>query len=172
LDEVEFDEFYSASYHRVCRQVYAMIGNVDEAQECTQEAFAKAWAHRRTLDKTNYPEAWVRTVAYRMAVSRWRKVQRSWRQPDRAMSPDLVASAPNEAPVVVVAALKQLPEAQRRVIVMHHLADLSVREIAAELKVPEGTVKARLSRGRAALKALLEDHTGHGFGLGLEGGAG
>lgn len=172
MDEVEFDEFYSASYHRVCRQVYAMIGNVDEAQECTQEAFAKAWAHRRTLDKTNYPEAWVRTVAYRMAVSRWRKVQRSWRQPDRAMSPDLVASAPNEAPVVVVAALKQLPEAQRRVIVMHHLADLSVREIAAELKVPEGTVKARLSRGRAALKAVLEDHTGQGFGLGLEGGAG
>jgi DNA-directed RNA polymerase specialized sigma24 family protein len=54
LDEVEFDEFYSASYHRVCGQVYAMIGNVDEAQECTQEAFAKAWAHRRTLDKTGH----------------------------------------------------------------------------------------------------------------------
>jgi RNA polymerase sigma-70 factor (ECF subfamily) len=105
-----------------------------------------------------------------MAVSRWRKVQRSWRQPDRAMSPELVASAPGEAPVMVVAALKKLPEAQRRVIVMHHLADLSVREIAAELAVPEGTVKARLSRGRAALKTLLEDHTGPGFGIQLEGG--
>lgn len=157
LDEVEFDEFFSASYHRVCRQVYAMIGNVDEAQECTQEAFAKAWAHRRTLDGTKHPEAWVRTVAYRMAVSRWRKVQRSWRQPDRALSPPPVAGPPGEAPVVVVAALKQLPEDQRRVIVMHHLADLSVREIAAELALPEGTVKARLSRGRVALKTLLEE---------------
>ncbi len=140
-----------------------MIGNVDEAQECTQEAFAKAWAHRRTLDKTKYPEAWVRTVAYRMSVSRWRKVRRSRRESDRAMSSGLVAEPPSEAPVVVVEALKQLPEAQRRVIVMHHLADLSVREIAAELSVPEGTVKARLSRGRAALKTLLEDGSGPGF---------
>jgi RNA polymerase sigma-70 factor, ECF subfamily len=172
VDEVEFDEFYSASYRRVCGQVYAMIGSVDEAQECTQEAFAKAWAHRRTLDRTSYPEAWVRTVAYRTAVSRWRKVQRSWRAPDRAMSPDTDAGPPGEAPVMVVAALRQLPEAQRRVIVMHHLADLSVREIAAELAVPEGTVKARLSRGRAALKTLLEDHSGHGSGLGLDGGTG
>jgi RNA polymerase sigma-70 factor (ECF subfamily) len=172
LDEVEFDEFYSASYHRVCRQVYAMIGNVDEAQECTQEAFAKAWAHRRTLDRTKHPEAWVRTVAYRMAVSRWRRVQKSWRPPDRAMSPELIVAPPAETPVAVVAALKQLPEAQRRVIVLHHLADLSVREIAAELAIPEGTVKARLSRGRAALKTLLEDHTDRAPGLGLEGGAG
>jgi RNA polymerase sigma-70 factor (ECF subfamily) len=92
-----------------------------------------------------------------MAVSRWRKVQRSWRQPDRALSPPPVAGPPGEAPVVVVAALKQLPEDQRRVIVMHHLADLSVREIAAELALPEGTVKARLSRGRVALKTLLEE---------------
>ena len=157
LDEVEFDEFFSASYHRVCRQVYAMIGNVDEAQECTQEAFAKAWAHRRTLDDTKHPEAWVRTVAHRLAVSRWRKVQRSWRQPDRAMSSAPVSAPPGEASVVVVAALKRLPEDQRRVIVMHHLADLSVREIAAELALPEGTVKARLSRGRVALRTLLEE---------------
>jgi RNA polymerase sigma-70 factor (ECF subfamily) len=162
LDEVEFDEFYSASYGRVCRQVYAMIGNVDEAQECTQEAFAKAWAHRRTLDRTKHPEAWVRTVAHRMAVSRWRRVQRSRRQPDRAMSADVVARPPTEVPVMMVAALKQLPEAQRRVIVLHHLADLSVGEIAAELAVPEGTVKARLSRGRAALRTLLEDRPGPG----------
>jgi RNA polymerase sigma-70 factor (ECF subfamily) len=55
---------------------------------------------------------------------------------------------------------------------MHHLADLSVREIAAEIGVPEGTVKARLSRGRAALKTLLEDGPGRGLGLGMDGGTG
>jgi RNA polymerase sigma-70 factor, ECF subfamily len=160
LDEVEFDEFYSASYRRVCGQVFAMIGSVEEAQDCTQEAFAKAWAHRHTLDRSGHPEAWVRTVAYRMAVSRWRRVQRSHRRPDRAVSPGLTAAAPSVAPVAVTEALRQLPEDQRRVIVLHHIGDLSVREIAAELRVPEGTVKARLSRGRARLRTLLDETSG------------
>ena len=68
------------------------------------------------------------------------------------------AAAPSEAHVALVAALKQLPEAQRRALVLHHLADLPVHEVARETGVPEGTVKARLSRGRAALAALLADH--------------
>ena len=59
--------------------------------------------------------------------------------------------------MALVAALKQLPEAQRRALVLHHLADLPVHEVARETGVPEGTVKARLSRGRAALAALLTD---------------
>ena len=48
MDEREFDDFYTASFERITAQVYAMIGNRDEAQECVQEAFVRAWAHRRT----------------------------------------------------------------------------------------------------------------------------
>ena len=160
MDEAEFDEFYAASYARITRQLYAMIGDRDEAEECVQEAFAKAWAHRRRLDRTQHPEAWVRTAAYRHAVSRWRRVQRGRRHPDRARAAPLSSAPPSDAHVAVVAALRQLPEHERRVIVLHHLADLPVREVAAELHVPEGTVKARLSRGRAALALLLDDANG------------
>jgi RNA polymerase sigma-70 factor (ECF subfamily) len=60
--------------------------------------------------------------------------------------------------VALVAALRRLPEEQRRAIVLHHLADLPVAEVAAETGAPIGTVKARLSRGRAALALLLEEH--------------
>jgi RNA polymerase sigma-70 factor (ECF subfamily) len=59
-----------------------------------------------------------------------------------------------------VTALRQLPEAQRRALVLHHIADLSVQDVAHEVGVPEGTIKARLSRGRTALAALLADETG------------
>ena len=59
--------------------------------------------------------------------------------------------------VTLMAALAQLPGVQREAIVMHHLADLPVHEIASALGVPSGTVKARLSRGRAALAQLLSD---------------
>lgn len=157
MDELEFDEFYSASFQRLVGQVYAMIGNRDEAQECVQEAFARAWAHRRKLDRAEHPEAWVRTTAYRLAVSRWRRTTRGRRPVDRALGAPTETAPPSEAHVALVAALKQLPEAQRQALVLHHIADLPVHDVAREVGVPEGTIKARLSRGRAALAAMLAD---------------
>jgi RNA polymerase sigma-70 factor (ECF subfamily) len=157
MDEAAFDEFYQASFGRIAAQVYAMIGDRDEAQECVQEAFARAWSHRRKLDRAQHPEAWVRTTAYRYAVSRWRRRTLAKRPPDRAVSADLVSRPPGPEHVAVMAALQQLPDAQRRAIVLHHLCDLSVREVAEETGVAEGTVKARLSRGRTALADLISD---------------
>ena len=160
MEASEFDEFYTASFRRVTGQVYAMIGDFEEATECTQEAFARAWAHRRKLDKAEYPEAWVRTTAYRLAVSRWRRRKRSERSPDRALQGSGVMPAVDESHVALVAALKRLPEAQRQALVLHHIADLPVAQVAAEVGVPEGTIKARLSRGRTALAELLADDAG------------
>ncbi len=160
MDEREFDDFYAASFQRVTGQLYAMIGNRDEAEECVQEAFVRAWAHRRKLDRAEHPEAWVRTTAYRLAVSRWRRTVRGRRPTDRAVGASLETAAPSDSHVALVAALKQIPAAQRQALVLHHIADLPVQQVAAEVGVPEGTIKARLSRGRAALAALLTDETG------------
>jgi RNA polymerase sigma-70 factor (ECF subfamily) len=160
MDEREFDDFYTASFRRLTNQVYAMIGDRDEAQECVQEAFVKAWAHRRSLTKADHPEAWVRTTAYRLAVSRWRRTTRGRRPSDRAVAQATVSAPPDESHVALVSALRQLPEAQRQALVLHHIADLSVHAVADEVGVPEGTIKARLSRGRAALAALLSDEPG------------
>jgi RNA polymerase sigma-70 factor (ECF subfamily) len=155
MHEAEFDDFYSSSFARITGQLYAMIGDRDEAQECVQEAFVRAWAHRRKLERAEHPEAWVRTTAYRLAVSRWRRRRLSRRPSDRALSPPVQTEAADEARVALVTALRSLPEAQRQAIVLHHLCDLSVHAVAQETGVPEGTVKARLSRGRTALAALL-----------------
>jgi RNA polymerase sigma-70 factor (ECF subfamily) len=157
MDEKAFDDFYAASFQRLTGQLYAMIGDRDEAQECVQEAFVRAWAHRRKLDRANHPEAWVRTTAYRLAVSRWRRTQRGRRPTDRAVGPTATTPGVSEDRLALVTALKQLPAAQRRALVLHHLCDLPVHEVARETGAPEGTVKARLSRGRTALAALLSD---------------
>lgn len=156
MDEREFDEFYNASFARLTGQLHALIGNRDEAQECVQEAFVRAWQHRRTLEKAKHPEAWVRTTAYRLAVSRWRRVKLSRRPPDRAVGAPAWSDAADESRVALVAALRQLPESQRQALVLHHLCDLPVQDVAREVGAPEGTVKARLSRGRAALALLLD----------------
>ena len=61
--------------------------------------------------------------------------------------------------LALMTALRRLPVAQREAIALHHLADLPVAEVALTLGVPEGTVKARLSRGRDALAVLLSEPT-------------
>lgn len=161
MDEREFDELYDAAFRRLVAQVYALTGDVHEAQDCVQEAFVRAWSHRRSLDRSTHPEAWVRTTAHRLAVSRWRRTVRGRRDPDRALAAPTSSPPPTETYVAVVRALQELPADQRRALVLHHIADLSVADIARETGAPEGTVKARLSRGRAALAALLEEGTHH-----------
>jgi RNA polymerase sigma-70 factor (ECF subfamily) len=155
MDEAEFDDLYTSSFARITGQVYAMIGDRDEAQECVQEAFVRAWARRESLARAEHPEAWVRTTAYRIAVSRWRRLRLARRPADRALSPATQTEAADETRVALVAALAHLPEKQRQALVLHHLCDLSVEAVAREVGAPEGTVKARLSRGRVALATLL-----------------
>ena len=154
LDVDAFDALYAGSFKRLVAQIYAMCGNFAEAQDCVQEAFVRAWDRRRSLDPDQSPEAWIRTVAYRLAVSRWRRAQRALGLADRSQLPDGLAE-PDPSRLELLRALRQLPPDQRRAVVLHHLCDVSVRDIAVETGVPIGTVTARLSRGRTALAALL-----------------
>ena len=156
MDETAFDAFYHVSFGRIVVQVAAMIGSRDEAMDCVQEAFVRAWDHRRQLAADLSPECWVRTTAYRLAVSRWRRRRMDVRAQDRSL-PSPGAPQPSENRVAVDSALAKLPADQRRAIVLYHFADLSVGEIAHETGVPTGTVKARLSRARATLSTLLTD---------------
>lgn len=154
MDAAEFDRFYAATSSRLVGQLTAMLGSFTEAQDCVQEAFVKAWLHRKELNVDGSPEAWVRRTAWRVGVSRWRTasaVLRAYRR--RGVDPDV--AGPSEDHTALVAALRQINADQRRAIVLHHLCDLSVEEVARETGAPTGTVKARLARGRAALAELL-----------------
>ena len=157
--EGEYDELFAACGDRLVRQVYALTGDLAEAQDVVQEAFVRAWQHWRTVSVHPDPEAWVRTTARRLAVSRWRRLRNSrvaWQR--YGPPPEQAAVGPQT--VALVAALRRLPEAQRTALVLHHLAYLPVDQVALETGAPVGTVKARLSRGRVALAALLRDDDG------------
>ena len=156
MDARTFDQFYATSYRRIVGQIYAMCGDMAEAQDCVQEAFIRAWNKRHTLDVERSPETWVRITASRLAISRWRRARKAWRPPDRAYASPPPAE-PGVLHVALTRALQQLPAEQRRAIVLHHLCDMSVAEIAQETGAPTGTVKARLARGRAALAGMLSD---------------
>lgn len=155
-DAEGFDAFYAGTSRRLLHQMYAMTGNVADAQELVQEAYARAWQRWSSVSAYDDPQAWVRTVAWRLAASRWRKTKNGVTAMLRH-GPPAHTPEPSIDNVALVAALREIPEAQRRTIVLHHLVGLSVAEVAHEMGVPEGTVKARLSRGRAALAPLLTD---------------
>ena len=155
-EEARLREVYAASYARLVGQLVGVTGDPAEAEDVVMEAFARAASHLRDFGEVDNPEAWLRTVAVNVARSRWRRMLR-WAH----LLPELVtlpayADLPDDR-LALMAALRRLPAAQREAIALHHLADLPVAEVALTLGVPEGTVKARLARGRSALAALLAE---------------
>ena len=153
-DTEAFDDFYRAAAPRVIHLVYAATGDLTLAQDATQEAFARAWSDWTKVSTHDDPTAWVRTVARRIAISEWRRGQARTRAYTRHGATDSHVQ-PNESRVAVVAALRKLSPVLRETVALHYLADRSIEQISAELGVPDGTVKARLHRGRTQLAALL-----------------
>ncbi|MEU0899946.1 SigE family RNA polymerase sigma factor [Streptomyces massasporeus] len=154
MTEDEFDALYAAAFPRLTGQLYAFTGDLGEAQDVVQEAFVQAWDRRRSLLTDEAPEAWIRTVAMRLAVSRWRRARR-WLELMRSSPPSTTVPGPGPERTALVTALRRLPEAQRLAVVLHHLCDLTVEQVASQTGAPVGTVKTRLARGRAALARHL-----------------
>jgi RNA polymerase sigma-70 factor (ECF subfamily) len=150
-----FSELYDGCYRRLVGELFVVLGSVAEAEDVVQDAFAQAYRRWGRISAYDEPAAWVRRVALNLASNRRRSLARR----DVAVvrlsgglghEPELSAQL-----VELTAALRLLPIDQRVALMLHHVADLSVATIAAELGVPDGTVKARLSRGRAALRERL-----------------
>lgn len=151
---LDFDTFYRQTAPRVIHLVYATTGDLTLAQDCTQEAYARAWQRWSQVSQADDPLSWVRTVARRLAISQWRK-DTNRAEAHRQLS--LVQDTPQISPdrVALVTALKALSPQHREVLALHYLLDMSVEAIAEDLGAPVGTVKARLHHGRKALAAAL-----------------
>jgi RNA polymerase sigma-70 factor (sigma-E family) len=151
-DTEGFDELYRASRDRLAVQLAALTGNSSDADDVVQEAFMRAWLRWGTIGDYDDPEAWVRRVAHNLAVSRWRRARKLVL---RASVPIARTESPGQR-IPILAALQALPVAERRAIVLHHVAGLPVAEVAIDLGAPEGTVKSWLSRGRTRLATELD----------------
>lgn len=151
----ELEAFYAASYPRLVGVLAAVARDRHEAEEAVQDAFIRLIGRWDRVSAYEDPEAWVRKVALGFLSNRRRKVARGLRAFARHGAPADVPG-PTGDRVDVQRALDRLPQAQRAALVLQDLG-LSVDQIADELGVPAGTVKARLSRGRAALAPLLRE---------------
>lgn len=150
-------EIYEGCYRRIVGQLFAICGNLGEAEDAVQEAFVRAVEKPRRFALVDNPEAWLRVVALNVLRSRYRRMKRFHGLLARTVAPPGPAPGLSPDHVALVDALRQLPWEQREAITLHHIVDLPVREVAVQLGVPEGTVKARLARGRARLAPLVHE---------------
>lgn len=155
-DGLDLDALYAAAYRRLVVQMYALCGDLSDAEDAVQEAFVAGIRRRHALAVADNPEAWLRTVALNRIRGGWRHALVVRRYEVKVPGPQADVEVGPEH-VALVRALGRLDAHQREVVVLHHLADLGVGQISAELGVPEGTVKSRLSRGRAQLAQLLDE---------------
>jgi RNA polymerase sigma-70 factor (ECF subfamily) len=148
-----FDAFFRESKKPLLAMAFVLTGDLAAAQDLTQEALLRTWVQWSRVAKYDDPQAWTRRVLYNLVVSKSRsdRVRQQATGEKPGSSP-----APDETHLMVAAALRSLPENQVRALVLHDGAGMSISEVAAEMKVPEGTVKSWLSRGRASAAKAME----------------
>jgi RNA polymerase sigma-70 factor (ECF subfamily) len=148
-----FDAFFDTFKKPLVGVAYLLTGELQTAQDLTQEAFLQTWRRWAQVREYDDPKAWTRRVLLNLVTSdhRKNKVRRRTIESVTSIPP------PDELHLVLTSALRTLPENQMKAVVLHDGVGMSVRELASEMGVAEGTVKSWLSRGRAVAAAALDD---------------
>jgi RNA polymerase sigma-70 factor (ECF subfamily) len=157
VDQRAFDEFYVGTRLHLLRQLTMMTGDAEQAADVLQEAYARAWQRWGRVSTLADPAAWVRTVAWRVAVSQHRRALVAADRLRRFFVPEAAIdrTPSRDEALDLRGALLLLSPEHRRTLVLYEMCGLSVPQVAAETGVAEGTVKSRLARARTALAAAL-----------------
>ena len=175
-DAAAWEEIVRTYNRRIYNICYRFTGSSDDAEDLTQEVFIKMFRTLSSYDSSKGAfVTWVTTITRNLLVDHFRKTKHdrvtdsldgtaSDHEDARPLSEQIQdQSAPPDAQLggrevgeVVHAALARLSPELREAVILRDLQDMDYREIATVLKVPEGTVKSRINRGRAELARLLQ----------------
>jgi RNA polymerase sigma-70 factor, ECF subfamily len=157
-DEEAARALYEAHAERVHRLVYGITGRDEVAQECTQQAFVKAFSNLHTFRGDATFSTWLHRIAVNVALNHLRRVRREAGVASLDDLAEVPASSVAADPMLrdrLASALAELPAGFRTVVVMHDIDGLTHEEIGQALDIAVGTSKARLSRARARLRTML-----------------
>ncbi|MEO6349579.1 MAG: sigma-70 family RNA polymerase sigma factor [Candidatus Limnocylindrales bacterium] len=153
-DADAFDELARRRIDVIYRTALGILGNHADARDATQDALVSAWRSIGSLRDPLKLDGWLHRItinAARMAARKRRGV-RDIRPIDEAEA-QTAPSVPHA--IDFDRAFESLSVDQRAILLAHHLDGLSVRDLADQLGVPEGTVKSRLFTARIALDCAL-----------------
>jgi len=175
-DASAWEEIVRTYNRRIYNICYRFAGSGDDAEDLTQEVFIKMYRTLSSYDPSKGAfVTWVTTITRNLLVDHFRKTKQdrvtdsidaapsehedalplSEQIQDQSAPPDARVRS-REVSEVVHNALGKLSPELRESVILRDLKDMDYRDIAAVLKVPEGTVKSRINRGRAELARLLQ----------------
>ena len=175
-DSAAWEEIVQRYHRRIYNICYRFAGSGDDAQDLTQEVFIKMYRTLKSYDiERGAFMTWVTTITRNLLVDHFRKSKQdrmtdsldaapsehedamplSDRIADSGLTPDATAQS-REVKETVHQALQKLSPDLREAVILRDLQDMDYKEIATVLRVPEGTVKSRINRGRAELARLLQ----------------
>jgi RNA polymerase sigma-70 factor (ECF subfamily) len=156
----EFDDQLAAGATLAFRVAYGVLRRREDAEDVAQEALARAYRRRHTLRDGQRFRGWLVRIAWRLAIDHRRGALRRERREQEASLGLPAASveemaAENQARQRLFAALDELPDKLRMALTLFGIEGHGVREVAALLGVPEGTVKSRIHLARRQLLEKL-----------------
>jgi RNA polymerase sigma-70 factor (ECF subfamily) len=173
-DQAAWDQIVRTYWRKVFNVAYKFVGKHDEAEDLTQDIFLKIFKSLSTFDRRANFQTWLISISRNLCIDHYRSVRKERETIDRDVDANELTPASKEpGPVAAleqrdrVALLRQalvaLPETLRTAVLMRDIQELSYQEIATALRLPEGTVKSRINRGRTELARQIRKLRGDDF---------
>jgi RNA polymerase sigma-70 factor, ECF subfamily len=175
-DQQAWQQLVVSQHRRIYAICYRFTGSATDAEDLTQDVFLKLYRNLASYDlqKGSF-QTWITTLARNLLVDHFRRtrLERASDSLDASLSdeddgPTMAARLADPRPspehhvaglelkVRIQQALAQLSPELREAVVLRDLEDMDYKDIAQVLRIPEGTVKSRISRGRGELARLLQ----------------
>jgi|SRR5665213_2761384 len=155
----DFDRLYQSSFNRILYTLYGILGDRVAAEDCTHDAFVRAFKAWKTWKPDAPAEAWLHRIAINVAYSHLRQkrmreigeVVRRLGRPGPGQDPAEMAVGSD-----LFRALRKLPPDEAAAVVLRHYHGYTNREIAFALGAPESTISSRLGKAKERLRAELK----------------
>ncbi len=182
-DQQAWEEIVRMHRRRVFNLAYKFVGRHEEAEDLTQDIFLKIFKSLDSFDRRANFQTWLISVSRNLCIDHYRSVRKERETIDRHVdASELSPRSHDPGPMAKLEqrdrvdllreALSALPETLRSAVVMRDLKEMSYQEIADRLKLPEGTVKSRINRGRHELARRIRQLRGNDFDPGGPGSLG
>jgi RNA polymerase sigma-70 factor (ECF subfamily) len=154
-DKAAGERLVTEHYPRIYRLLRHLTGSIDNAEDLTQQTFVKAWQALAAFRGEASLATWLHRIAYH-EYTHWLRARREHSPLDDAAAVADEGAAQELEAILLRSVLAQLSREHHETFLLYHVQGLSVREVAAVLEVPAGTVKSRLFIARQRLRELLQ----------------
>jgi RNA polymerase sigma factor (sigma-70 family) len=161
-DQAAWDMIVRQYWRKVFNTAYKFVGRHEQAEDLTQEIFLKIYKSLDTFDRRANFQTWLISVSRNLCIDHYRRVRKERQTIDHQVDASELSPVSHEpSPMaglerrdrvsLLRQAMAKLPDTLRTAVLMRDIQEMSYQEIADTLRLPEGTVKSRINRGRTEL---------------------